>query len=130
MSNPVVTRKSWVVWIPAILWMSVIFAFSHHTNFETGLSLDFPLKKTSHAIEYALLALCFHLALAGSLKTWSFSKARWAWMLSVFYAVSDEIHQYFVPTRSARVLDILIDSLGALLALYGLFLVLRRYRRK
>ena len=30
------------------------------------------------------------------------------------YAVSDEIHQIFVPGRAGRVLDVLIDSAGAL----------------
>ena len=33
--------------------------------------------------------------------------------LGVLYASSDEIHQAFVPNRDARVLDVLIDSAGA-----------------
>lgn len=38
-----------------------------------------------------------------------------AWGFCVFYAVTDEVHQYFVPGRSCRLLDVCIDSLGALL---------------
>ena len=32
----------------------------------------------------------------------------------MFYASTDEFHQYFVPGRSAEIRDVLIDSLGAL----------------
>jgi len=35
-------------------------------------------------------------------------------MISVFYAVLDEIHQIFVPSRSFAISDILIDSAGIL----------------
>ena len=31
----------------------------------------------------------------------------------ILYAISDEIHQYFVPGRSAEIRDVLIDVLGA-----------------
>jgi VanZ family protein len=33
------------------------------------------------------------------------------------YAVSDELHQYFVPGRGPRVLDVFIDSAGALIGI-------------
>ena len=36
-----------------------------------------------------------------------------AFSLSVIYAVTDEIHQLFVPGRSGMFTDVLIDSLGA-----------------
>lgn len=35
-------------------------------------------------------------------------------ILSVLYAVSDEIHQFFVPERACRVFDIFVDSIGSL----------------
>jgi len=38
-------------------------------------------------------------------------------IFSLLYAISDEIHQIFVPLRSASVGDILIDSLGICVAL-------------
>lgn len=37
-----------------------------------------------------------------------------ALFLSILYAISDEIHQYFVPNRSMDFRDILIDSIGSL----------------
>ncbi|MFQ8632799.1 MAG: VanZ family protein, partial [Intestinibacter bartlettii] len=33
---------------------------------------------------------------------------------SVLYAISDEIHQYFVPGRACQFRDVMIDSCGAL----------------
>ena len=35
-------------------------------------------------------------------------------LFGAFYAATDEIHQYFVPGRSARVFDVGIDSLGVM----------------
>jgi len=40
-----------------------------------------------------------------------------AFVLSVLYAASDEIHQYFVPGRSMQFSDVLLDSAGALTAI-------------
>lgn len=40
------------------------------------------------------------------------------------YAVSDEIHQYFTPGRSARVLDVCIDSLGVLAGIFILVVLI------
>jgi VanZ family protein len=34
------------------------------------------------------------------------------------YALSDEVHQIFVPTRNFQVCDLIVDALGALLGLY------------
>lgn len=51
-----------------------------------------------------------------------------AWGLSVMYAVSDEWHQTFVPTRVGTPWDVLIDAAGAALglALAGLWWRWRR----
>ena len=35
-------------------------------------------------------------------------------LFGAFYAATDEIHQYFVPGRSARLFDVGIDSLGVM----------------
>ena len=38
--------------------------------------------------------------------------------IGIVYAVSDEIHQYFIPGRNANVLDVCIDSLGVLTGIF------------
>ena len=34
------------------------------------------------------------------------------WVVGVLYAVTDEVHQYFVPGRSCELRDVLIDACG------------------
>jgi len=48
------------------------------------------------------------------------SNQRWlAWLLAIFYAVTDEIHQSYVPGRTSSMWDVLIfDNLGALISLW------------
>ncbi len=46
-------------------------------------------------------------------------------LFGAFYATTDEIHQYFVPGRSARLFDVGIDTLGVLTGIL-IYLVLRK----
>jgi VanZ family protein len=48
-----------------------------------------------------------------------------AFLICVLYAVSDEVHQLYVPGRGCQITDVLIDSGGALAGI-SLFTVLRR----
>lgn len=71
-------------------------------------------------IEYGIL---FFLNYQGLKKSFSLKKERiflLTLLLTIFYAMIDEIHQTFVPTREGRLRDIGFDSLGAILA--GAFL--------
>jgi len=45
--------------------------------------------------------------------------------ICVLYAVSDEVHQLFVPGRGRQVRDVLIDSAGAIVGI-GLYRVVSR----
>jgi len=67
-----------------------------------------------HMTEYALLALAIRRGL-------KFSGARplslIAFIATMAYAVSDEIHQASTPGRSPSSLDLIPDALGAILAL-------------
>jgi len=44
--------------------------------------------------------------------------------VGVTYAISDEVHQYFIPGRSARVLDVCIDSAGVLTGIFILVIII------
>ncbi len=74
---------------------------------------DYFVKKGAHAVGYGLLALAYWrgLELARG-KKWL------AWLLAICYAITDEIHQRFVPGRHSSLLDVLLfDNLGAILGL-------------
>jgi len=45
-------------------------------------------------------------------------------LISMLYAVSDEIHQYFVPTRYFAVLDIIHDCVGVILGVIIFFMLI------
>ncbi len=47
----------------------------------------------------------------------------------ILYAISDEVHQVFVPGRGAQVTDVLIDSLGAFVGI-GMYLGFNRIKKK
>ena len=56
---------------------------------------------------------------------------RWTLAIGCSYAVSDEIHQAFVPVRSPQVADVVIDSVGVALGIVLGWLVFgRRVRHR
>ena len=69
------------------------------------------VRKTAHVTEYFLLALAATLPLFAYGKT-SGRFFLLAGILCILYAASDELHQAFVPGRSAEIRDVLIDSFG------------------
>lgn len=130
-------------WIPVIVWMLVIFWFSSRNGEESGLqsgillsllqwvgfsekwlgSDDFiwVIRKLAHFTEFFILGVfVFRIGL-------SF----WTAFLTIFlYALSDELHQYFVPGRQAAFLDVCIDSLGGILSLSLMRSVFRKAEKK
>lgn len=71
-----------------------------------------PLRKAAHMTEYAILALLC-LAFFKSLGVIGRRACLFSFGISACYAVSDEIHQFFVAGRSCSFWDVLIDASGA-----------------
>lgn len=81
--------------------------------------LQFIVRKSAHFIGYMILGI---LASGLILHYENINKKYpLAFLICVIYAISDEIHQLFVPGRSGQVRDVLIDSAGSLL---GIILVM------
>ena len=152
-------RRKIFAWLGVAAWMVVIFLFSAQNDTQSGdtsgvivrwfLSLIYPgfesfsperhlallevwhtiIRKCAHFTEYAVLAMLVSnaLRLAG--------KFRWKLpvIISAAYAVTDEIHQYFVPGRACRLLDVTIDTSGAAFGTavfaLGIFLLNKRHRK-
>ena len=114
-------------WLPVIIWMSVIFYFSHKSNLVIGFEGDreFLARKFAHTCEFGLLAIFFIIFLVKGCSRKTPSVFLSAFLLTVGYAISDELHQTFIIGRSGNIKDVLVDSLGALLFLqviaFGLF---------
>ena len=81
--------------------------------------LQFIVRKSAHFIGYMILGILASglILYYGNIN----KKYLLAFLICVIYAISDEIHQLFVPGRSGQVRDVLIDSAGSLL---GIILVM------
>jgi VanZ family protein len=71
------------------------------------------VKKVAHGVAFAIFSGLAYLA-TGSL--WG------AFGLAIVYAGFDELHQAFIPSRTARFSDVVIDGVGALVGNAGIFL--------
>ena len=123
-------------WILLILWILIIFFMSHQpaevSNQQSdliiqifnkiGLDLNsylgslatFIIRKTAHFTEYFILYI-----LANNVLRYYFSDKKKRIYILIFvliYAISDEVHQYFVPGRAMALRDVLIDFSGGFTA--------------
>ena len=124
-------------WVPVLLWMALIFSASGDTKsshkssrligpfvkfFVPDISEErleqivFGVRKAAHLTEYAVLSWLLARAFLRPGTPWG----RWdrkaallAWLIASLYAASDELHQSFVPNRTARWADVGLDSFGA-----------------
>jgi VanZ family protein len=90
--------------------------------------VDLVVKKGGHALGYAMLAVAYHLAAYGGNRNRMRSTVL-ALCLAITYAASDEYHQLFTPGRSPSVMDVGVDSCGALAGVTILNLVIGRRGR-
>ena len=139
---------------PLVLWMVVIFFastgglsaantalliqpllrwFFPHISDAHIEFVHFLVRKAGHLSEYAVLALLAARAFSNSLHAGL--RRRWfvaALVLVAIYALTDEYHQSFVPSRTSSIYDSMIDTSGGLLALVStvLWRVIRSRQRR
>ena len=118
--------------LPILLWMVQIFGSSAHSNpadmlprfivrfiWNTtifGQRLFFLLGPLGHMVNFGVLAFLIARAIVWEAPLRN-RHLLYAFLLSLLYGVTDEVHQYFVPQRAFQVIDIFIDAFGALLGL-------------
>lgn len=128
-----------VSWVLVAVCMLIIFCLSAQTAEESselsgsfilallewlGLELEQEVIRTiAHCLEFMGL----------SVLTFNATYATWETKLTpvisfagtVFYAITDEIHQIFVPGRAFQISDILVDSTGALIGAIASLIILK-----
>lgn len=111
-------------------------------------SLSFGVRKAAHFTEYMILGGLLMMDAAGWRQRTAETAATpaattekppgpqptparlaCAWLVAALYAVSDEIHQYFVPERACALMDMGIDSAGAAAGVLIVALILIRKTR-
>ena len=140
-------------WIASIILMAAIFYFSSIPGEEIGQVNDVIIResatilpdatpssffkdmtwlKSGHVIGYGMLGVTLWL---GFFQIWKFPLL-WSTLTAMLYAISDEIHQSFVPGRSGSVTDVVLDTIAALICAGLLSLVFSKanlikwYRRR
>lgn len=128
-------------YVVVVLWMGLIFFFSSQPagdskELSTGVTdvilsvveavapesdlfvenLHHIVRKNAHFLIYFVLGVLV-------VRAFRFSEIRgkksfvYSITICIVYAISDELHQLFVPGRGAQVKDVLIDSTGALVGI-------------
>ncbi|MBQ3140191.1 MAG: VanZ family protein [Ruminococcus sp.] len=86
------------------------------------------IRKTAHFVIYA--ALGFFVFLTSGHKRMFCHETLWVLLFCGLYAVSDEIHQYFVPGRACMIRDMLLDTCGSITGITASFLLVKLFHRK
>lgn len=148
-------RELLKVWIAAILWLIVItiestsYLSSHETSrilypilhFLFGINYsDFEpwhhlLRKTGHVVGYALLSFFLFRAWRETLPSPSHTRWRLRWtniavLGTLIVASLDEWHQSYLPSRTGRWEDVVLDTSAGIGAQVLLYLFLRNALRK
>ena len=92
------------------------------------VNVQYYVRKAAHFSVFASLGLCLFSAINLTFKNrflWLYS-----FIISVLYAISDEIHQLFVLGRSCRIGDMFIDSMGALSGILIVLIIITLYKYK
>lgn len=137
--------QKFLAWLALLVWMGVIFYFSHQSgdasmqlsdgildsfkslfqNFLDYHTLSYIVRKIAHFTEYFILGLLIH-HLVKQYRVISKTEIIWMILFCVIYAMSDEFHQVFIGGRSPKVFDVIIDSLGSSLSILILQLLQKR----
>lgn len=132
-----------------IVWLFVIFSFSSQQgnvsqsksqqitdhisknyNEVVGViekrTLHYLVRKSAHVMLYFVLCILVMNALyhGGFKGKGLFIRA---FIICIFYASMDEIHQRFVSDRSGKLTDVFIDAIGIVLAMILAFIVEKAY---
>ena len=121
-------RKVLLVYIPLVLyWVLLLIATSLPANDIPALGL---YDKFYHLGAYTVLSFFLYLTLIYQKKSkFLFEKAGIATIIvTSVYGALDEVHQIFVPGRSAEILDWAADLIGACLGVYIVYLMIKRFK--
>ena len=127
-------------------WMSIVFYYSsQNSGKSSGLSLRISraitkteenarkiepyIRKDAHLSEFFVGGILF-LGLFLTYNIKDAYKITISIICGVLYAISDEIHQYFVPGRVCQIQDMFIDSIGVALGVFTLMLIVELIKRK
>lgn len=144
--------KKIILIILVFCWMGIIFSFSSENSDKSSNTsgrtiravvkiftklpqerenelveqLQHITRKIAHFTIYTIggILLINLIKLYTQNKPWAY-----AWGIGTLYAITDEIHQYFVPGRSCQITDVLLDSCGVITGILLVIILLKVTKR-
>ena len=140
-------------WLPVLIWLGLIFVgstdalsaeqtsrflvpflrwFDPQISGATIAAIQLIIRKLGHITEYAILAMLLWRGLRRGthLQAKMSILFSFAWLTAAIFAVTDEFHQSFVPSRTASPNDVIIDICGAVVGLVICMVFAARANRK
>lgn len=138
-------QRKLLILLAVVFWMAIIFKLSAQHGEQSNLlsskvtgvivslaqrfrtdvnvvSLNYFIRKCAHFLAYLVLGIIVLFAMR-RIGLMGKKGVGFTLLLCIGYAITDELHQAFVPGRTPKLLDVLIDSSGAFLgpSIYLLF---------
>lgn len=130
-------------------WMATIFYFSHqpatvsreisghflHTLMNIMIFLPFPIneqffhfviRKSAHFFVYLILGILVLRTLHIG-RQWKRKWFLYGGLFCFIYALSDEIHQLFIPGRSGELQDVILDTVGSVTGMFVYYMIIKRF---
>ena len=115
-------------WFPVILYSGIIFYVSSMPNVKIplpGMQFD----KILHIVAYVPFGFLLVRGICNTKLSVSRGMLLGIVLLSSFlYGLSDEVHQSFVPGRSASIIDMIADTIGGVVGGYVYILFLEHIK--
>lgn len=100
------------------------FKITEKTNFIESI-----IRKIAHFTIYAVLGFLV-MSLVSTYRLKELDRIGYSQIFGTLYAISDEIHQSFIPGRSSQITDVILDSLGVLLGILLVILIIKIIKLK
>ena len=144
MKKTIITRIILIILI--ILWMNLVFGFSGQdgeqssgisykismiltgNNEEISIIIEPYVRKVAHFAEYAVGAILIYLLLYTFPKISSKIRTISSIIITIIYAISDEIHQLYIPGREGKIVDVYIDTLGIITGVIFINILIKIFR--
>jgi VanZ family protein len=102
---------------PALVWTAIVFIFGGIPNPGPPTPMPFPIDKIEHVVAFGVLQILALRALRYELPGVLPRAMPWlSALLSIVVGCALEVYQLTVPNRSAELMDLICDVIGACLA--------------
>ena len=130
-----------------LLWMYIVFGFSGQNgeessgisfkismlltrnNEEVSRTIEPYIRKIAHFSEYAVGGILIFLLILTFEKISPKVRNISSIIITIIYAISDEVHQLFVPGREGKIVDVYIDTLGIITGILFINLIIKVFNK-